>query len=128
MFWDELASASPNLLKLDAIGKRFESAVKQAEKAYEELLRLNASSVTVLRRYALFLDEVWNDPGKSMKLTAQADEVDEATSKEHAEFGSSLVLFAKVSELLLREAALFTPALLSADRDLLWMLRVKMLL
>ena len=40
--------------------------------------------------------QVANDPMKAGKLVQQADDIDEALSKEHADIGSSVVMFAKV--------------------------------
>lgn len=57
-FWAELAARSPSLHKLDLCGRHYEEASMKAENAFEELLRLNPASVTTLRRYAIFLDEV----------------------------------------------------------------------
>ena len=57
-FWSELKSVEPSLLKLDAVAQSYEENSRKAEQAYEELLKLNPNSVTTLRQYARFLDEV----------------------------------------------------------------------
>lgn len=98
-FWHELNSEDPSLVTLDSIGKAFEDHCSKAEASFQELLRLNPASTITLRRYAVFLEEVANDPTKSARLLMQADEIDDALSKEHADIGSSVVMFAKGSTL-----------------------------
>lgn len=58
MFWEELSASTPSLHKLDAVGASFEHDLHEASRAFEELLKLNPSSVSVMRKYAVFLDEV----------------------------------------------------------------------
>jgi hypothetical protein len=56
--WSELALASPSLRRLDALGQAIQGAIRKAEGTFKRLLRLNPTSVPVLRRYTLFLAEV----------------------------------------------------------------------
>lgn len=95
-FWEELSAIKPSLVKLDLIGKSFEEARNDANQSFAELLKLNPSSVTTMRKYAVFLDEVANDPVKALKMVTQASDIDDALSKEHADISSSVVMFAKV--------------------------------
>ena len=58
-FWSEMSSVDPSLTVLDTVGKAFEDSCTKAEVAFQELLRLNPASSHILRRYAVFLEEVW---------------------------------------------------------------------
>ncbi len=112
----------PSLDKLHDIGKVIESHVNKANKTFQKMLNLNPNSVIILHRYATFLSEVRrcgvrvvcvalplsrfrsfspckvaNNPARAMKLNSQADDIEEALSKEHADLGATLTMFAVVS-------------------------------
>jgi hypothetical protein len=120
-FWLELASKLPSLVKLEATGRKFQAATQRAQSAFEAALLLNPQSAPVLRRYAIFLEEVscrrcsemivtdnisWmrlaqvvHNTVKSVQLMATADEIDNAMIKEHSDIGASVTVFAKGSVL-----------------------------
>jgi hypothetical protein len=95
-FIEELTAPRPAPDKLDDIAKSFEKSLRLAEESFGFLLKLNPYSSSVLRKYAVFLDEVCNDNLKATKVANQADDIDAATEKEHAEIGAAMVMFAKV--------------------------------
>jgi uncharacterized Fe-S cluster-containing MiaB family protein len=88
------------------------------------MLSLNPNSVQTMRRYAYFLDEVglaWlrnsrgsstsiyycecvecqvaNNPAKARKMNQQADDIEDAQSKEHADLSAAVTIFATGSAL-----------------------------
>jgi acyl-CoA-binding protein len=95
-FIEELTAPHPAPHKLDAIAKSFQKSLHLAEESFAFLLKLNPDSSSVLRKYAVFLDEVCNDNLKATKIANQADDIDAATEKEQAEIGAAMVMFSKV--------------------------------
>ncbi len=68
--WAELAQPSPSLLKMDEIGSAIEKHLIDANTAFERMLRLNPNSVSGIRMYAQFLDEVSISRLCATRLTA----------------------------------------------------------
>lgn len=95
-FWAELHTLSPSLTKLDDLGSLFNQSVREAETGFEEVLKINPNSTVMLRKYAVFLEEVMNDRLKANRMATMADEYEDALAKEHDNIGLSVTLFAKV--------------------------------
>jgi hypothetical protein len=95
-FWGELINPDASVDRLDDVSSQFARFKRQASDAFDEILKINGSSSSMLRRFGVFQDEVCNEVSKSTKLFAQADEMDAMISKEHANIGSAIVMFSKV--------------------------------
>jgi hypothetical protein len=94
-FWNELLHSVPSLKKLDSIGREMEYCIKKADESFSNILKISPNSLTTLRQYAQFLMDVSNHKLKADRLVQQADDVEDALSKEHADVDAAVVLFQK---------------------------------
>jgi hypothetical protein len=94
-FWNELLHSVPSLKKLDSIGREMEHCIKKADESFTNILKISPNSLTTLRQYAQFLMDVSNHKLKADRLVQQADDVEDALSKEHADVDAAVVLFQK---------------------------------
>ncbi len=56
--WTELGLAVPSQSRLDSIGRKLRHAMAEADETFVHLLRMNPTSIPVMRRYAAFLRDV----------------------------------------------------------------------
>lgn len=96
-FWVEMLKPEPSLSRLNEIGDAVKTYTALCETCFQKQLSLSPNSVQTLRRYAQFLLEVSNNPGKSMKLSQQAEDLEDLASKEHSDVTSNLQLYQAVS-------------------------------
>ena len=98
-FWCELSHSVPALRNLISIGRDAEELIDKADRIFKRLLALNPSSVQSLRLYANFLQSIANNPGVAIRLHQQADDIEDAQSKERATMAAQLTMFATGSSL-----------------------------
>ncbi|KAH3742887.1 Family 3 adenylate cyclase [Pelomyxa schiedti] len=80
-FWQQLLIR--NIGSLPEHVATLDSAEKSATEIYERLKKKFPKSSRVLRQYALFLDQIKNDPHQAQIMYAAADSLEENTTKHH---------------------------------------------
>jgi hypothetical protein len=82
MFWQELATASPDLNRLQDLSIHINTAIAGGHAAFAALLNLQPHSVEVMRMNASFLADVTNDQALSNTLLKKADDLEEKQSQQ----------------------------------------------
>jgi PAS domain S-box-containing protein len=96
-FWTELVEAQPDLSKLHRLSSEMNNSCTAAEAAFVAALELVAQSVFILRLYGAFNQHVLVNTDKADVLLAEAERIEEASSKEHRSEGTSLMMIGEES-------------------------------
>jgi hypothetical protein len=88
--WTELSHKMPVVDKVDSVGRSLLLHTSKADKCFERMLRINPTSVSIIRRYSKYLTEVKNDPLAGIAAAEKADDIEDMSNKEHAEMSSNI--------------------------------------
>lgn len=80
-FWSVLSQPVPDITSLHGLSSRLNRSISRAEEDFLKALRLNTSSVMLLRNYAAFEEEIVNDPENALRYFKEADMLEESLSK-----------------------------------------------
>ena len=75
----------PDLGRMNELSTEINKSMSQAHDAFRALMRMNASSIPVLRMYAGFLLDLANEPDQARLMLTRADELEDLQSKNHSE-------------------------------------------
>ena len=97
-YWLELNERVPNLQRLRCLALEIRAGTIEAEGHYHALLRINHQSVSALRSYANFLENVVKDSERASQYALEAQRMEDQQSKV-----SSVSSFSRPMALILRQ-------------------------
>lgn len=71
-FWKELQEEQPSLVKLNSIGGRISSIVKETRDHFNQIQKLNANVQEMLFSFGAFLQNVLNEKSQARALIKRA--------------------------------------------------------
>lgn len=88
-FWAELVQEQADLSRLHRLSSETNAAIASAETAFAELSAINSQAVAIMRLYAAFCLHVTCNNDKAAALTAEADRLEDAKSRDHRNEGNA---------------------------------------
>lgn len=120
-FWAELVQDQADLSRLHRLSSETNAAIASAETAFAELSAINSQAVAIMRLYAAFCLHVTCNNDKAAALTAEADRLEDAKSRDHRSEGNARLTILGESglDLWTESTALLTLSARSAELGLI---------
>lgn len=83
----------PSLARLNKFGSEIETTIRECDDCFQKQLAVSSTSIQTLRRYAQFLQDICNNPMKALRVTSQADDLEDASARDHKEASIAVTLF-----------------------------------
>ncbi|CAE7906639.1 tmcC, partial [Symbiodinium sp. KB8] len=91
-YWQELNERVPNLQRLRALALSIRFGIISADTHYQALLRINHQSVSALRSYANFLENVVHDEERASQFAIEAQRIEDQQLKENRDEAAKVKL------------------------------------